>query len=165
MRTFRKPKGPPKYPLYPRYRKPTKHRQNHVETQVLPQNQSWTHLAEDTYLLRADHNCSYNIFPYQVDPKTEIVVNGQYPYARYFSITVIGQFNLLVASAVDRELIPNLLQRDPGQLLFIRWKAPTFPNTYHNIGITGTEEVRYWSMTFVTPVQLIYTCRVSGDNR
>lgn len=294
----------------------------------------WTHLASDTYLLRADHNCSYNIFAYEVDPETEIVIDGRYPYARYFSITVIGQANLLVASAVDHALIPDpgstnpflpgsnwdasnrnytlkirftappegcehfvpgagnnviyagtlangapnihglivlriyvpsigydqetggvgfptvsycaarnhkkypsnslveaqssnqvstrlhattslqngnkrnpqsfndyvmyandnttsiqqkddshrcdltwrtlsriaevihpdsntvyitsdLLQRDPGRLLYIRWKAPTFPDTYHNIGVNGTEDMRYWSMTFVTPVQVI----------
>lgn len=34
------------------------------------------------------------------------------------------------------------------KLLVFRWKAPTFPDTYHNKGITGKEDVRYWSMCF-----------------
>ena len=298
--------------------------------------QHWIHEPSDSYLFRGDHNCSYNIFPYEVDPEIEIVINGRYPYARYFSLTVTGQFNLFVASAVDHELIPDpgstnpflpganwdaknrnytlkirftappegsarfvpaagnnivyagtlangspniqglivlriyvasigydkktggvgfptitycaarqykghlahsrleiqnsnqisegfhgmnqlkinkqnpksfndyvdsnnyakgntinsqdmtgshgcdltwrtlsliveaispdsntsyiisdQLHREPGRLLFIRWKAPTFPDTYHNIGITGTEDMRYWSMTFLTPVGII----------
>lgn len=109
MRKFRRHKGPPKYPIYPKYRNPAKHVPNYSETQVLPQNQSWIHQPSDSYLFRGDHNCSYNIFPYEVDPETEIVINGRYPYATYFSLTVIGQFNQPVASAVDHELIP-----DPG---------------------------------------------------
>jgi hypothetical protein len=285
--------------------------------------QHWIHEPSDSYLFRGDHNASYNIFPYEVDPETEIVIHGRYPYARYFSLTVTGQLNLFVASAVDHELIPDpgstnpflpgsnwdaknrnytlkirftappkgsdrfvpgagnniiyagtlangapniqgliilriyvssigydkktggvgfptitycaarkhkgyqvssrldiqnsksnkqnrksfndyvdfnnyangntintrdkksshgceltwrtqsriveaispdsntayiiseQLHREPGQLLFIRWKAPTFPDTYHNIGITGTEDMRYWSMTFLTPVGII----------
>lgn len=299
-------------------------------------HQKWTHLASDTYLLRADHNCSYNTFPYVVDQEMEIVIKGRYPYARYFSFEVTDQVHRFVASAVDSKLIPdpgstnpflpganwdaknrnytlkirftappegsdhfvpgagnniiyagtlpngapniqgliilriyaasigydektggvgfpiitycaarqhkghrahsslekqennlfsvgfqntsqqnsnnqnqksfndyvyfnnnvnhsscnrkdlncknscditwrtlfpiveaispdhntvyidsNQIQRDPGRLLFIRWKAPTFPDTYHNNGITGTEDMRYWSMTFITPVDII----------
>lgn len=49
-------------------------------------------------------------------------------------------------------IISDQLQQDPGKLLFIRWKAPTFPDTYHNIGIMGNEDMRYWSMSFITRV-------------
>lgn len=51
--------------------------------------------------------------------------------------------------------LSNQLKRDPGKLLFIRWKAPTFPDTYHNIGILGNEDMRYWSMSFITQVGLL----------
>ena len=44
--------------------------------------------------------------------------------------------------------ITNRIDRDFGKLLFIRWKAPTFPDTYHNIGILGDEDMQYWSMNF-----------------
>ena len=37
---------------------------------------------------------------------------------------------------------------DPDKLLLMRWKAPTFPDTWHGHGLTGKEEVRYWSMCF-----------------
>jgi hypothetical protein len=49
----------------------------------------------------------------------------------------------------------NQIDRNPGQLLFIRWKAPSFPDTYHNIGIAGNEQMQYWSMSFITPVGLL----------
>ncbi|SET44907.1 hypothetical protein SAMN05660297_02421 [Natronincola peptidivorans] len=52
-------------------------------------------------------------------------------------------------------ILSNQIKRDPGKLLFIRWKAPTFPDTYHNIGILGNEDMRYWSMSFVTQVGLL----------
>lgn len=71
--------------------------------------QHWIHQPSDSYLFRGDHHCSYNIFPYEVDPENEMVIHGRYPYAAYFSITVIGELNLFVASAVDHELMP-----DPG---------------------------------------------------
>lgn len=51
--------------------------------------------------------------------------------------------------------ISSQIDRDPCQLLFIRWKSPTFPDTYHNIGIAGDEDMRYWSMSFVTPIGLL----------
>jgi hypothetical protein len=47
------------------------------------------------------------------------------------------------------------IKRDPGKLLFIRWKAPTFPDTYHNMGILGNEDMRYWSMSIITRVGLL----------
>ena len=335
-----------KYSIHQKYQKPTVQKANtlHEEPKIPVQNHMWTNTVEnmqpapervyipcspgiehhwihqpsDSYLFRGDHNCSYNIFPYEVDPKIEIVITGRYPYARYFSLTVIGQVNLFVASAVDHELIPdpgstnpflpganwdaknrnytfkirftappegsthfvpgagnniiyagtlangapNLhgfiilrvyvasigydqitggvgfptisycaarqykghlsparleaqnsnqisdsftnyvdfnnyvntrnsqdmdgsrtcdltwrtlsrivevispdsntvyiisdqIQRDLGRLLFIRWKAPTFPDTFHNIGIVANEDTRYWSMTFLTPVGII----------
>jgi len=52
-------------------------------------------------------------------------------------------------------IISDQIQRDPGKLLFIRWKAPTFPDTYQNIGILGNEDMRYWSMSFITRVGLL----------
>lgn len=42
------------------------------------------------------------------------------------------------------------IQTDPAQLLVIRWKCPSFPDTFHHHGITGREQLRYWSMTFAT---------------
>ncbi|WLR51881.1 hypothetical protein LC040_02935 [Bacillus tianshenii] len=49
----------------------------------------------------------------------------------------------------------NRIARDPGKLLLIRWKVPTFPDTYHNIGILGNEDMQYWSMSFITPIGLL----------
>lgn len=34
-------------------------------------------------------------------------------------------------------IVSDQIQRDPGKLLYIRWKAPTFPDTYHNMGVLG----------------------------
>jgi hypothetical protein len=39
---------------------------------------------------------------------------------------------------------------EPGQVLVLRWKAPTFPDTFHGRGLTGREDVRYWSMCFAS---------------
>lgn len=52
-------------------------------------------------------------------------------------------------------ILTDQIKRDPGKLLFIRWKAPTFPDTYHNMGILGNENMRYWSMSFVSRVGLL----------
>lgn len=52
-------------------------------------------------------------------------------------------------------ILSDQIKRDPGKLLFMRWKAPTFPDTYHNIGIVGNEDMRYWSMSFITRVGLL----------
>lgn len=52
-------------------------------------------------------------------------------------------------------ILSDQLKRDLDKLLFIRWKAPTFPDTYHNIGISGKEDMRYWSMSFITQVGLL----------
>jgi hypothetical protein len=51
--------------------------------------------------------------------------------------------------------LSNLIDRDPGKLLFIRWKAPTFPDTYHNFGIAGDEDMQYWSMSFISPINIM----------
>ncbi|WHY91655.1 hypothetical protein QNK12_29330 [Neobacillus cucumis] len=295
-------------------------------------HQDWIHQPSNTYFLLGDYNANYNIYPYEVDPEIKIVIKGQYPYARYFSFNIAGQFNLGVGSVVDRELLPDpgstnpflpganwdaknrnyalkirftappngsdpfvpgagnnimyagtlangmptkrgfityrvyvpsigydttggvglpfitycpvkmdkrhqphpsndcknssapsycksqqqnhypddmgfedfltindynhghsrnhqnrkdshaceltwktlseireLLQpegntvyiiseqinRDPGRLLYLRWKAPTFPDTYHNMGIVGDEDMQYWSMSFITPGGLL----------
>lgn len=52
-------------------------------------------------------------------------------------------------------ILSNQIKRDSSKLLFIRWKAPTFPDTYHNIGISENEDMRYWSMSFITQVGLL----------
>lgn len=52
-------------------------------------------------------------------------------------------------------ILSDQIKRDPCKLLYIRWKAPTFPDTYHNIGIVGNEDMRYWSMSFITRVGLL----------
>jgi hypothetical protein len=49
----------------------------------------------------------------------------------------------------------NRIERDQGKLLFISWKAPKFPDTYHNIGILGNEDMQYWSMNIITPIGLL----------
>lgn len=276
--------------------------------------QKWIHESSDSLTLLGDFNASYNTFPYTVDPNIEIVIKGQFPYARYLSYSIIGKSDLTVATIPDQNLIPdpgstnpflpnanwnaknrnytlrirftappkgldhfvsgagnnivyagtlknglqnthgtiglriyapsigydditggvgfpsimynlvpnhkkysiitelinentlnhnlkktniavqnkweiseknhkkncdlswntlspasaliqydyndayilsNELKRDPSKLLFLRWKAPTFPDTYHNIGILGNEDMRYWSMSFVSPVGLL----------
>lgn len=269
--------------------------------------QKWIHEPSDNLALLGDFNASYNTFPYTVNPNVEIIIKGQFPYARYLSFSVIGKADLTIATIPDKDLIPdpgstnpflpgadwnakkrnytlkirflappkgvdhfvpgagnnivyagtlkdgiknthgtiglriyapsigyddltggvgfpiimynqipnyrrysmitesknqinfdkpsilcmsshekigaencdlcwstlgrasaliqydyndayiisNELQRDPNKLLFLRWKAPTFPDTYHNIGISGNEDMRYWSMSFVSPVGLL----------
>jgi len=52
-------------------------------------------------------------------------------------------------------IVSDKIQKDPGKLLYIHWKAPTFPDTYHNIGILGNEDMRYWSMMFVSRAGLL----------
>ena len=52
-------------------------------------------------------------------------------------------------------IISDQIQPDQGQSLYLRWKAPTFPDTYHNMGIVGDENMRYWSMSFITPGGLL----------
>lgn len=52
-------------------------------------------------------------------------------------------------------IVSSQIKRDSCKLLYIRWKAPTFPDTYQNIGIMGNEDMRYWSMSFVTRVGLL----------
>lgn len=278
--------------------------------------QKWIQQPSDSLLMLGDFNASYYVFPYEVNPDTEIVIKGQFPYARYMSFTLIGQIDTVIATAPDQALIPDpgstnpflpganwnannrnytikirptappqgsehfvpeagnntfyagtlkdgsqnrfgliglriyvpslgydktggvelpkitycaverdyrktklarvfqknelpenplnsisilnkktsihhcsdivgqncdltwsrigviatrilqpdlntvyivseQIKRDPGKLLFIRWKAPTFPDTYHNIGILGNENMRYWSMSFITRVGLL----------
>ncbi|WP_238882921.1 hypothetical protein [Clostridium sp. YIM B02551] len=278
--------------------------------------QKWINQPSNSLLMLGDFNATYHIFPYEVNPDIEIVIKGQFPYARYMSFTLAGQLDNVIATAPDKALIPDpgstnpflpganwnaenrnytikissnpppqgsehfvpeagnntfyagtlkdgtpnkigfigiriyvpsigydktggvglpkitycaakkycrntmfsetfaqttqtknlqnpayvfskdslfqgcndiaeqncdliwsrigviatrLLQpdlntvyilsyqikRDPGKLLFIRWKAPTFPNTYHNMGILGNEDMRYWSMSFITRVGLL----------
>ncbi|MDE5414255.1 hypothetical protein [Alkalihalobacterium chitinilyticum] len=298
-------------------------------------HQNWIYQPSNSYFFLGDHNASYYTFPYEVDPKTEIVIRGRYPYARYFTFNIASiPSHRLVDSVVGRELIPdpgstnpfmpganwdatnrnytlrirftappegsnhfvpgagnnviyagtfkngepnrfgmivlriyvpsigydktggvdlpfityssekdkghrthcnfessslysaelqntnqqnnnqqnqmdfddfinlnyfansnkrnnikmdfrqgydltwkrfaprflqpegntvytlsNLIDRDPDKLLFIRWKAPTFPDTYRNFGIVGDEDMQYWSMSFITPIGLagLYT--------
>jgi len=57
--------------------------------------------------------------------------------------------------------LSNQIERDPRKLLFIRWKAPTFPDTYHNIGILRNTDMRYWSMSFITQVGLLSLYTIS----
>lgn len=278
--------------------------------------QKWIQQPSNSLLMLGDFNASYFVFPYQVDSDIEIVIKGQFPYARYMSFTLSGQIDTLIATAPDKALIPDpgssnpflpgadwnadnrnytikirstappqgsdhfvpeagnntfyagtlkdgtpnrfgliglriyvpsigydktgglglpkitycsskknctkpntagafdkttlienplnpasvfskeslfkrcsnvvgqncdltwsrigiiatrilqpdlntiymvsdQIKRDSGKLLFIRWKAPIFPDTYHNIGILGNEDMRYWSMSFVTRVGLL----------
>lgn len=282
---------------------------------LTPSMQKWIHQPSDNLFMLGDFNASYNQFPYAVDPGVEIVIRGQFPYARYLSFSVMGKADFTIATIPDYKLIPdpgstnpfwpgadwnaknrnytlkirftappegadhyvpgpgnnivyagtmpsgvpnthgtiglriyapsigydetggvgfpkimyfaapkyiryskivepanqtnlnyplkqknnpqqnkwyfssheknneencdltwstlsrasaliqfdyndgyilsNELQRAPGKLLFLRWKAPTFPDTFHNIGISGNEDMRYWSMSFVSPVVLL----------
>lgn len=281
----------------------------------MPSMLNWIHQPSNNLGMLGDYNASYNTFPYAVDPDVEIVIKGQFPYARYLSFSVIGKADLTIATIPDYKLIPDLgsinpflqgadwnaknrsytlkirftappegsdhfvpgagnnivyagtmpngvpnthgtiglriyvpsigydntggvgfpkimyvpattdrtysnviestnqttfynpskqknnsvqnewynsppeknrkeecdiswrtlsrasaliqydyndgyilsdiLQRDPSKLLFLRWKAPTFPDTYRNIGILGNEDMRYWSMSFVSKVGLL----------
>ncbi|SHJ82827.1 hypothetical protein SAMN02745163_02636 [Clostridium cavendishii DSM 21758] len=278
--------------------------------------QKWILQPSNSLLMLGDFNANYYVFPYEVDSDVEIVIKGQFPYARYISFTLSGQMDNVIATASDRLLIPDpgstnpflpcsdwnaknrnytikilptappegsehfvpeagnntfyagtlkdgtpnkfgligfriyvpsigydktggvglpkitycstkkncrntrtyktvnkttnpeipstptnifdkelfsercnnivgqncdliwsrigviatrilqpdlntvyilsdQIKRDPDNLLFIRWKAPTFPDTYHNIGISGHEDMRYWSMSFITKVGLL----------
>ncbi|RAP28408.1 hypothetical protein C2W64_04842 [Brevibacillus laterosporus] len=49
----------------------------------------------------------------------------------------------------------------PAQYLCMRWRAPTFPATYHNQSITGLENMRYWSMSFVSTVGTATICTLA----
>ncbi|WMJ80649.1 hypothetical protein RBU49_17890 [Clostridium sp. MB40-C1] len=278
--------------------------------------QKWIHQPSNSLLMLGDFNANYYVFPYEVDPDIEIVIKGQFPYARYMSFTLSGQLDNVIVTAPDRMLIPDpgstnpflpganwnadnrnytirirptappqnsehfvpeagnntfyagtlkdgtpnkfgligfriyvpsigydktggvglpkitycaakkdckntsisvtvnkitqpenplnpanvfmketsfqrcrdvvgqncdliwsrigiiatrilqpdlntvytisdQIKRTADKLLFIRWKAPTFPDTYHNIGILGNENMRYWSMSFITRVGLL----------
>lgn len=297
-------------------------RQTYQNSPTVPSpgpHQNWIYQPSNTYFFLGDQNASYYTFPYEVDPKTEIVIRGRYPYARYFTYNIASiPSHRLVDSVVGSELIPdpgstnpflpganwdatnrnytlkirftappegsthfvpgagnnviyagtlengepnrfgliilriyvpslgfdktggvdlpyitystekkdnrhrayfktnqhnkdelnqvffddyihlkyvsnnnkrnnikmdvgqssaltwkrfapaflqpegntvytisNLINRDPDKLLFIRWKAPTFPDTYHNFGIMGNEDMQYWSMSFISPINLM----------
>ncbi len=45
-------------------------------------------------------------------------------------------------------MISNELDRDPDKFLNLHWKAPKVPDTWHNVGIAGKEDMRYWSFAF-----------------
>lgn len=317
----------PTYPVYPYV--PTQFypnivpspsltpRQTYQTSPYIPNpgpHQNWIYQPSNTYFFLVDQNAGYYTFPYEVDPKNEIVIRGRYPYARYFTFNIASiPSHRLVDSVVGSELIPdpgstnpflpganwdatnrnytlkirftappegsnhfvpgagnnviyagtlengepnrfgliilriyvpsigydktggvdlpfityspgkkdkghliqntnqqndkeqnqmdfddyihlnsnkrnnikidfrqsseliwkrfapeflqpegntvytisNLIDRDPDKLLFIRWKAPTFPDTYHNFGIVGDEDMQYWSMSFITPINLM----------
>lgn len=278
--------------------------------------QKWILQANNSLLMLGDFNASYYAFPYEVDPDVEIIIKGQFPYARYLSFTLSGQLDNVITTASDKMLIPDYgstnpflpgadwdaenrnytikilptappegsdhfvpeagnnifyagtlkdgtqnkfgligfrtyvpsigydttggvglptisyyyintdcrnpknletvaetimpknvisqanvidketsfkccrdiseqncnlnwsrigviatrilqpdlntvyiisdqIKRDLNKLLFIRWKAPTFPDTYHNMGLCGNEDMRYWSMSFITKVGLL----------
>lgn len=73
-------------------------------------HQNWIYQPSNSFYFTADQNASYYFFPYEVDPKNDIVIKGRYPYARYFSFHITGiPFLQFVGSVLGRELIP-----DPG---------------------------------------------------
>lgn len=270
--------------------------------------QNWIFEPSNSYLIAGDLNANYYLFPYVVDPDVEIVIKGEYPFARYMSITAVGENDISLVGAQDYEIIPDpgssnpfmpganwnaenrnytlvirftapppgsshfvpeagnntiyvgtfpdgrpntrgnidyrlyvpsigydkfggvglptitycaakkdkrhpiicsaqdntgirqntlhdwsnhankkdvsqycdltwsrsgrlaqllqtnpqtvyiesdFIERDPCKFLFMRWKAPTFPDTYHNIGIVGNEDMRYWGMSFTSPIGFI----------
>ena len=71
--------------------------------------QKWIHQPSNSLLMLGDFNANYYVFPYEVDTDIEIVIKGQFPYARYMSFTLAGQIDTVIATAPDRVLIP-----DPG---------------------------------------------------
>jgi hypothetical protein len=46
----------------------------------------------------------------------------------------------------DNVYVVTILHHTPGKVVVVRGKAPTFPNTATGAAITGTEQVRYWSL-------------------
>lgn len=48
------------------------------------------------------------------------------------------------------DMISSPLDCHPEKLLCLHWKAPKVPDTWHDLGLTGSEELRCWSMSFVT---------------
>lgn len=87
-------------------------------------HQNWIYQPSNSYFFLGDQNASYYIFPYEVNPETEIVIKGRYPYARHFSITIANSpTHRLVDSVAGREIIPDPGSTNP----FIpgaNWDAP-----------------------------------------
>ncbi|WP_326908851.1 hypothetical protein [Sedimentibacter sp. MB31-C6] len=71
--------------------------------------QNWIQQPNNSLLMLGDFNASYYTFPYEVDPELEIIIKGQFPYARYMSFTLAGQLDNVIVTASDKALIP-----DPG---------------------------------------------------
>jgi hypothetical protein len=46
----------------------------------------------------------------------------------------------------DNVYIVTILHHTPGQLVVVRGRAPTFPDTTRGEAVTGAEQVRYWSL-------------------
>ena len=46
----------------------------------------------------------------------------------------------------DNVYVVTILRHTPGKIVVVRGKAPTFPDTGKGVTITGTEQVRYWSL-------------------
>jgi len=46
----------------------------------------------------------------------------------------------------DNVYVVTILHHTPGKVVVVRGRAPTFPNTAKGAKVTGTEQVRYWSL-------------------
>lgn len=46
----------------------------------------------------------------------------------------------------DNVYVVTILRHAPGQIVVVRGKAPTFPDTADGAPVTGREQVRYWSL-------------------
>jgi hypothetical protein len=46
----------------------------------------------------------------------------------------------------DNVYVATTVSYQPGRVVVVRGKAPTFPDTRHGVLITGDEQVRFWSM-------------------
>ncbi len=46
----------------------------------------------------------------------------------------------------DNVYLATIVHYQPGQIVVVRAKAPTFPNTKRGARVTGAEQVRYWSL-------------------
>ena len=46
----------------------------------------------------------------------------------------------------DNVYVATVVAYEPGRIVVVRGRVPTFPDTRNGAGITGAEQVRFWSM-------------------
>lgn len=68
----------------------------------------------DPGLVLTDLNTNYWILPFTINPSTEIIIKGEYPFCRYISFTTYGLSKTSpVLSAYDTIILPDNLNTNP----------------------------------------------------